>query len=298
MSLSKKGFTLIELLVVIAIIAILAAILFPVFAQAREKARAVSCLSNTKQIGLAHLMYAQDYDESFASSWCYGFPGEFSWAVQPYMKSLKILLCPDRTVSSSAMAAACGADNAAGGVNNPTGEPYLWGYGFNTGYLWNNNTGLTTRVPTNIPDGTLTTININGVSTTVGLRGTQIVGKAIAAVSAPANCILIGDTADYTVAGLGLTDLQDISLDGAAPDACTSTRKQNWPRHTGGNNNVYSDGHSKYYRFNKTLVQYTDQFAGSGTTSQVVPDVCSYVAADDGNNTNNCKFINAGGLVN
>jgi len=60
---SVRGFTLIELLVVIAIIAILAAILFPVFAQAREKARAITCLSNTKQIGLAILMYAEDYDE-------------------------------------------------------------------------------------------------------------------------------------------------------------------------------------------------------------------------------------------
>ncbi|HLK60100.1 MAG TPA: prepilin-type N-terminal cleavage/methylation domain-containing protein, partial [Chthonomonadaceae bacterium] len=60
----RRGFTLIELLVVIAIIAILAAILFPVFAQAREKARAISCMSNTKQMGIAALMYAQDFDET------------------------------------------------------------------------------------------------------------------------------------------------------------------------------------------------------------------------------------------
>ncbi|NCO93957.1 MAG: prepilin-type N-terminal cleavage/methylation domain-containing protein, partial [Armatimonadetes bacterium] len=60
-----RGFTLIELLVVIAIIAILAAILFPVFAKAREKARQTSCLSNTKQLGLSQFMYAQDYDEMY-----------------------------------------------------------------------------------------------------------------------------------------------------------------------------------------------------------------------------------------
>ncbi len=61
----KQGFTLIELLVVIAIIAILAAILFPVFAQAREKARQTTCASNEKQMGLAILQYQQDYDEMF-----------------------------------------------------------------------------------------------------------------------------------------------------------------------------------------------------------------------------------------
>src|SRR5579872_3878616 len=64
----RTGFTLIELLVVIAIIAILAAILFPVFARAREQARKTSCLSNLKQIGTASMMYAQDYDENYSDS--------------------------------------------------------------------------------------------------------------------------------------------------------------------------------------------------------------------------------------
>jgi prepilin-type N-terminal cleavage/methylation domain-containing protein len=64
----RKGFTLIELLVVIAIIAILAAILFPVFSQARDKARQTTCLSNAKQVGLAVMQYQQDYDEFYPSA--------------------------------------------------------------------------------------------------------------------------------------------------------------------------------------------------------------------------------------
>jgi prepilin-type N-terminal cleavage/methylation domain-containing protein len=108
----NRGFTLIELLVVIAIIAILAAILFPVFAQARAKARAISCLSGVKQFGTAAMMYAQDFDERFPAFYieCKGCrpnaqynpqtgwePNGYYWheLVLPYIKNEQILLCPE-----------------------------------------------------------------------------------------------------------------------------------------------------------------------------------------------------------
>jgi len=91
----KQGFTLIELLVVIAIIAILAAILFPVFATAREKARQTSCASNLKQFGLAFAEYDQDYDEALPSV----KPNICGWAgvIYPYVKSAGVYACPDDT---------------------------------------------------------------------------------------------------------------------------------------------------------------------------------------------------------
>jgi prepilin-type N-terminal cleavage/methylation domain-containing protein len=88
----KRAFTLIELLVVIAIIAILAAILFPVFAKAREKARQSSCASNEKQIGLAFVQYVQDYDERYPDRQLQGISWRF--LIQPYIKNTQCFHCP------------------------------------------------------------------------------------------------------------------------------------------------------------------------------------------------------------
>ncbi len=105
----RSAFTLIELLVVIAIIAILAAILFPVFGRARENARRSSCQSNMKQIGLGFLQYSQDYDENFMLEWSQSTGAGYKQIVQPYLKSTQIWLCPSNKRNSiEQMAAVAG----------------------------------------------------------------------------------------------------------------------------------------------------------------------------------------------
>ncbi len=96
----RTGFTLIELLVVIAIIAILAAILFPVFARARDNARRASCASNLKQVALSWIQYAQDYDDNTPNQgWfpgCNEWNGTAAWQLDPYIKSTQVWVCPSK----------------------------------------------------------------------------------------------------------------------------------------------------------------------------------------------------------
>jgi len=126
----KKAFTLIELLVVIAIIAILAAILFPVFAQAKESAKRIVCLSNNKNTGLAWIMYATDYDDRIASVDNQHHDNtEYSNKLMPYIKSRAMFYCPSRNTFKCEK------------INDPTGK--CFGYAPNFGiYSYHNGTGI------------------------------------------------------------------------------------------------------------------------------------------------------------
>jgi prepilin-type N-terminal cleavage/methylation domain-containing protein/prepilin-type processing-associated H-X9-DG protein len=132
----QRGFTLIELLVVIAIIAILAAILFPVFAQAREKARQTACLSNIKQIGTGIMMYQQDYDETMPVFY-YTVPVRRTalWLAQPYIKNFQMMKCPNQPPATSGgcdVFKNCAAFPTWPSENNMS----IWlGYAWNVDYL-------------------------------------------------------------------------------------------------------------------------------------------------------------------
>jgi prepilin-type N-terminal cleavage/methylation domain-containing protein/prepilin-type processing-associated H-X9-DG protein len=124
---ARRGFTLIELLVVIAIIAILAAILFPVFVRARENARRASCQSNLKQIGLGILQYSQDYDELMPAAFSYatGYGNNWLGFTQPYIKSIQVFQCPSDPIKQ-------GTPNSAAGWMTTADVPaFHTSYGYN-----------------------------------------------------------------------------------------------------------------------------------------------------------------------
>jgi len=183
----RKGFTLIELLVVIAIIAILAAILFPVFAQARAKARGISCLSNCKQLGLSYAMYVQDFDETSPN----GRGGGWEWwtEMQPYIKNINMLYCPDRTDG--------GPYTQGSGTNGRSSGPFSLahyvGYGYNWGPIGWRGGGL-----------------LNAQTLDPNRPGsTHIPGKTLAEIVAPANTFAFGDTYDTPRMTVGIGFIGD-----------------------------------------------------------------------------------------
>jgi len=199
----RGAFTLIELLVVIAIIAILAAILFPVFAQAREQARKTTCLSNTKQISLAVLMYVQDYDESFpleaSPDWA-NDPNAF-WTgtmrvwqndVQPYMKSFPLCICPDAYWRNSNPTQSDDSFYDYGLAPNST--PY--GVGNWTDSYYNGAVGAAPGV-----GGEVAWQGIGGLSPVASWLGTPLPsttsGSTLASVGAPADMTMLSDANMY-----------------------------------------------------------------------------------------------------
>jgi prepilin-type N-terminal cleavage/methylation domain-containing protein/prepilin-type processing-associated H-X9-DG protein len=215
----QKGFTLIELLVVIAIIAILAAILFPVFAQAREKARATQCLSNLRQLGLAWTQYEQDYDEftpdvSKRNIVVNGVTVAQNWWVPliPYFKSMPLLICPDRNET-----------DPPHGCNDgllPAGSCY--GYGLNDGLV--SDTGF----------GTL------GTQTKDALPGHKTLrpGRNIAQFVAPSQMVAFGDS--YDDPGMSIA-MDNIMSD--PPNQVTGILPSSQLRHNQLFNFCFVDGH-------------------------------------------------------
>ena len=140
----RRAFTLIELLVVIAIIAVIAAILFPVFAQAREKARETTCLSNTRQIGMAVRMYVQDYDETFPIFYAYntlppaGEPGYkgVETLILPYTKNKNLFKCPNDGGGPYPQ----NYDRAAGGCKDAPGKNGSYAACYGTSYRFTSGT--------------------------------------------------------------------------------------------------------------------------------------------------------------
>ena len=210
------GFTLIELLVVIAIIAILAAILFPVFAKAREKARQSSCSNNVKQMALGCLSYAQDYDETLPAAWAYcPNPTQtyFGNVIAPYIKNTQIFICPS---------------DAA---------PTTWGTPINGvasfSYLWNNIQNASGNWPVAVAMGTFSS---SPWTSHTGLRSASLygIGVTLATVQDPSGTLMLFDG---NVAG------GEVWTDTNADYGTAPVIK---PRHNDGFNPAFVDGHVKW----------------------------------------------------
>ena len=246
----RRGFTLIELLVVIAIIAILAAILFPVFARAREKARQASCASNLKQIGLAMLMYAQDYDNmlpdslmmrNFSDSSAWWMP--WYWCIYPYVKNLQVFDCPSWGFARTAYPPISGLSPSGirtGGYGNIR---EVMGYAGSIGYRaadW-------------------------GPYPNPGISG---YGVPLDRMTAPAEIILVVDSTYWHAR----RDFWERTDNASQPDASTAAKYNHAyyvvdSRHNEGANAAYADGHVKWNRQGLANIPRAHSNPGAGAGS-------------------------------
>ena len=224
----KSGFTLIELLVVIAIIAILAAILFPVFAKVREKARQISCLSNMKQLGLGFAQYTQDNDEAYPCGMWQAVAGNNNgggWAGQifPYVKSNAVFTCPDDNTPVSAATDQIAVSYAMNQNLDATGG---------------NGPGITKLSQLDAPASTVALVEVNNCVATWFTVAPQIDNQSPTVVGWPAappsGYASTGGTRAYATGNMAIP--------------FTSSTFTAIARHTDGANYLATDFHAKWIR--------------------------------------------------
>ncbi|MCW3055347.1 MAG: prepilin-type N-terminal cleavage/methylation domain [Chthonomonadales bacterium] len=281
----QRGFTLIELLVVIAIIAILAAILFPVFAQARGKARQASCTSNVKQLSLGYMMYVQDYDETFPF-WNWGdsygsgsrTPNHFEsfWvnAIYPYVKNGQVFACPSSNDQATVRQTALFGwlSNAqiptSGIVPQLLDVPLNYGISepLESGNVCGNdgNHKGCTIASLGTPANTLVVADCNTALTTGWTPSSdpndplhRYIISRVAYPNIPPGCW--GATATCGAAQVDLGDYRS-DINAGYPSFTQQAR------HVGGNTIGYADGHVKFLRDNRTTWDLFNGYTGQGTS--------------------------------